>query len=54
VVVGAGSGGSTGSGIGAGDVGSAGGVYGSGRGETGSIAKHLIGAIGGVPGEGLD
>jgi hypothetical protein len=35
-------------------VGSAGGVCGSGRGETGSNAKLLVGAVGGVPGEGLD
>ncbi len=34
-------------------MGSAGGVCGSGRGETGSNAKLLVGAVGGVPSEGL-
>jgi hypothetical protein len=49
-----GSGGNTGLGIGTGNVSSAGGMCGSGRGETGSSAKLLVGAVVGVPSEGMD
>jgi hypothetical protein len=37
-----------------GDLGSTGGVCGSGSGETGSSTKLLVGAVDGMPSEGLD